>query len=443
MRHRTWTRRALPLCQLVLFLAAPTLTGVSLHGQGFFVGNRWTTTATDGSGLSRGDATNLTWGFVGDGTDIRGGVGEARSNSDLVSFLDTNIGAGGGGSDYTNRPWFSLFEDSYNRWGEVSGLNFSYENDDDGVSILNTSGHFQGSLNVRADMRIGGHSIDGQSGSNTLAYNYFPNHGDMVIDTDNSTFYGNGSNNYIGLRNVVMHEVGHGLGISHLVSDDSAFLMEPFINTSFDGPQFADILAVQRLYGDQFEEGNGNDTSTNASQLGALDKTATIIGADASDKVVGANDVDFVSIDGSNDTDFFSFTVGGSDKTVILELTPMGPTYHAEEQNGNNSNNFVASAQNDLTLTLFDTDGSTILATSNTNGLGGNETISELLAAGTYFVRVTGAQDEVQFYQLSASAVPEPATLATVSLLSVGGFFYWRRRKRAPEMPVREETGEA
>ena len=30
---------------------------------------------------------------------------------------------------------------------------------------------------------IMGKFVDGQAGSNTLAYNYFPNHGDMIIDT--------------------------------------------------------------------------------------------------------------------------------------------------------------------------------------------------------------------------------------------------------------------
>ncbi len=221
-------------------------------GQGYFTGSRWTTTATDGGGLSRGDATTLTWGFIADGTEITPALtGESSDDSSLINFLDTNIGAGGGGSDLTNRPWYTLFKDSYDRWGEVSGLSFDFLAADNGDDIRDFPA---GELGVVADMRIGGHSIDGRIGSNTLAYNYFPNAGDMVIDTDNSTFYSSSTNNYRGLRNVVMHEIGHGLGIEHMVSDDSSFLMEPLINTSFDGPQFADILAAHRLYGDNNEE---------------------------------------------------------------------------------------------------------------------------------------------------------------------------------------------
>lgn len=419
------------LLLLCFSLVCPSVLPAVAFGQGdgFFVGNRWTTTATNGGGLIRGDATTLTWGFVDDGTDIRGGVGEARSDSDLVNFLDTNIGAGGGGTDYTNRPWFSLFKDSYDRWGEVSGLTFVYEDDDDGQSILNTSGHFQGSLDTRADMRIGGHSIDGQSGSNTLAYNYFPNHGDMVIDTDNSNFYGSTSNNHRALRNVVMHEVGHGIGIQHVVSNDSAFLMEPSINTSFDGPQFSDILAAHRLYGDANEKGTGNDSFENATEL-TFTGNSVAVGTDAASKTVGATDVDFVSIDGTTDADFFQFTIGGSDKLTTILVTPQGPTYHAERQNGNDSNTFDSAAQNDLRLTLFDTDGSSVLDLVNFNGLGGTEQIIRLLSAGTYFVRVDGTLNNAQFYQLDITAVPEPGSLAAISILSMAGLIYYRRRQK-------------
>ncbi|MCQ6458457.1 matrixin family metalloprotease, partial [Vibrio parahaemolyticus] len=88
---------------------------------------------------------------------------------------------------------------------------------------------------VRGDVRIGGHTIDGSSG--TLAYNFFPNTSDMVIDTADS-FYSVTTDNSLRLRNVIMHEAGHGLGISHVESNNGSFLMEPFINLGFDGPQF-------------------------------------------------------------------------------------------------------------------------------------------------------------------------------------------------------------
>lgn len=413
-------------------LAALLLTYVlpkDSFGQGFFIGNRWSQTATNNGILSQGDATTLTWGFLRDGTAITPALsGESSDPSSLINFLDTNIGAGGGGSDLTNRPWFRLFEESYDRWGDVSGLSFNYEAADNGDDIRDFPA---GELGVVADMRIGGHSIDGQTGGNTLAYNYFPNAGDMVIDTDNVTFYSNGSDDHIRLRNVIMHEVGHGLGISHLVSDDSRFLMEPFIDVSFDGPQFAEILAVHRMYGDNNEENGGNDVAGDATSLGEVSGKPIVIGEDARTKVIAADAVDFVSIDGTSDTDFFSFEVTGMAKDIKIDLTPLGPTYHAERQDGTDSNTFDSSAQNDLTLTLFDTDGSTILETSNINGLGGVESIKRLLATGTYFIRITGAQNEAQFFELEVASVPEPGALAMMFVLvAVGSAFYWKKRRK-------------
>ena len=55
-----------------------------------------------------------------------------------------------------------------------------------------------GVLGTRGDVRIGGHLIDGNS--NVLAYNFFPNHGEMIIDTGDS-FYSGTTNNSRGLRN--------------------------------------------------------------------------------------------------------------------------------------------------------------------------------------------------------------------------------------------------
>ena len=62
-----------------------------------------------------------------------------------------------------------------------------------------------------------------------LAYNFFPNSGDMVIDVPDS-FYNNTSNNSLGLRNTLAHEHGHGLGLSHVCPVNQTKLMEPFIS---------------------------------------------------------------------------------------------------------------------------------------------------------------------------------------------------------------------
>ena len=139
----------------------------------FRLSSRWTNTATNGTtGIgNQGDPVTLTWSFIPDGTSISGFNGEPTSPSSLISFLDGRFGAGAGGTNLSNRPWFQLFTSSFNRWSQLAGLSYAYSPQDDGASFVGSAGV----LNVRGDVRIAGHFIDGQpaSGSNTLAYNWF------------------------------------------------------------------------------------------------------------------------------------------------------------------------------------------------------------------------------------------------------------------------------
>ena len=232
-------------------------------------GNRWSGTSQNGGGLGQGDPTVITWSVVPDGTNINGFIGEATSASNLVSTFRGIYGIANdpGDTNYIGEAWFDAIASAFDRWSELSGIQYVYESNDDGANF----GYFGGSANVRGDVRIGGHNIDGNSG--TLAYNFFPNTSDMVIDTADA-FYSNTSGNSLRLRNVIAHEAGHGLGISHVESNNGSFLMEPFINLGFDGPQFDDILATHRGYGDAYE---GNDTAGTATNLGLISDTSAVV----------------------------------------------------------------------------------------------------------------------------------------------------------------------
>lgn len=383
--------------------------------------NRWSSTATDGSGLGQGDPTTLTWGFVADGTWIEGDPddGELASDSDLIAFLDGIYGNVTSDTDFTDEAWFTPFNSYLNRWGDLSGLTYTYEPNDDGEDLPSSKA---GLVGTRPDLRIGGHSIDGQTGTNTLAYNWYPQWGDMVIDTDNLSFYSDVSGSSLNLRNTLSHEHGHGLGIKHVcpvIGGADGRLMEPYINTTIDGPQFDDILATQRLYGDALEKSGGNDTAPTAHSLGTLALgTPLDIGSDADGARVSSTETDFISIDDNGDTDYFSFTIG-SGLSVTLLLTPHGPTYLSGPQNSDGTcsdgTSFESAKQSDLTLTLFDTDGTTVLQTSNAGGKGVTETITRTLGAGTYFTRITGADNAVQMYELDLSAAttdPPPTVLS-------------------------------
>jgi len=361
-------------------------------GDPFRTVDRWNGTATDGFGLGQGDPTTVTWSIVRDGVSIDGFIGEDVADSDLVSFLGGIYGVNTDDDNFQDEPWFDELQSAFDRWEELSGINYVYEPNDDGAPFAYVSG----SLGERGDVRLGGHRIDGDS--NVLAYNFFPDTGDMVIDTDDN-FYNSTFLDSRALRNVVAHELGHGLGFSHATSDDANFLLEPFISFAFDGPQYDDILVAQRQYGDALEKA-GNDSAGSATDLGDLNEgSSLIIGADAFDAFVDYNDTDFVSIDDDSDVDFFRFSVDAG-TVVDIELTPLGPTYDLNESQ------FDASALNDLTLTLLDSSGSTVLATVDAGTLGDGESINDFLLQdeGDYLIRIGALHDNIQMYQLALTA---------------------------------------
>ena len=366
---------------------------------GFVPVERWGATASGPAG-GMGDPITLTWSIVPDGTLIQG---EGASN--LVAFFDGLFGAGvTGANDFTHRPWFSLLAEPFDRWSQLSGMTFVYEPHDDGL----IHGSAVGALGVRGDIRLGGAPLDGPGG--TLAYIYYPSNSDLAIDTADAGFFGNATLDYRPFRNTLMHELGHGFGLAHIVSNTDAFLMEPAINISFDGPQLDDIRGIQAYYGDALEKssgGLGNDTSATATSLGVLKSGATVsVGLDAApDTIVDAHDADFVSIANHLDSDFFAFEVQEPVGLNAL-LTPRGGVFNQAIQGGTQSQ-VDANAANDLMMTVLGADGATVLASANNAPASEAETISGayLPSAGRYFVHIAGSSPEVQLYQLDLSLV--------------------------------------
>ena len=211
--------------------------------------------------------------------------------------------------------------------------------------------------------------------------------------------------------------------------------MEPVINFSIDGPQLDDIRGIQGMYGDALEKSNGglgNGTTARATNLGSLTIGGTLaIGSDAiGDQAVSPAETDFVSIANAGDVDFFSFTVAAP--TVLdATLTPLGGIFNQGVQGGVQSS-FNANARNNLALSIFAPNGTTLLGTANLTGAGGVESLSNinLAAAGTYYARISGADDNVQLYQLQLAA----AAFATVltgdynldGIVSAADYSVWR-----------------
>lgn len=349
-------------------------------------GNRWTTTATDPGPLGQGDPTTLTWSIVPDGTSIFGYAGEASAPSNLNAWLNGIYGS--------PAVWLPIFEGIFAVWGDLNGVTYVYEPNDDGSPWTSTT-IAPGVLGVRGDIRISAHLIDGTSG--ILAYNFFPNFGDMVLDSGDAT-YNNLANNSLILRNVLAHEHGHGLGIDHVCPVNQTKLMEPFLSTAFDGPQFDDILAANRGYGDNAED---NDTPSIAAPLGAITPAGSV-------------DQEFVSIDDDSDTDYYTFDTSVGQQ-VSVTATPSGSVYLSGPQLASGActagTPYDPTDNQDLFIEILDGTGSTVLASVNANPAGSSETLNNvtLPGAGSYLVHVGGGPtNEAQLYSYSIDVDPVP-----------------------------------
>jgi hypothetical protein len=346
----------------------------------FNVTNRWSQTAVNGTAVgSQGGPITLTYSFPPDGTPITAGSSFPAGTNALQARMRAIYG--------TDAAWQQIYHDMFADWGAVTGVNYVFEPNDDGGTA--GSGGLPGAAGVRGDLRMVGMPLDGNSG--VLAYNNFPNGGDMVVDT-NDTFYDNVSFDSIRLRNVLFHEHGHGLGILHVCPRTNTKLMEPFISTAFFGPQTDDVLAAQRLYGDNSEPNDGFAQAT------------PIANADATLRTL-----DRLSLDGTSDMDTFAVTVNGPARLTVT-ARPRTGAYLSGPQNTNcdGGTNFDPATVNDLTLRIFAPNQVTVLATANAGGPGTVETASAGLATtGTLWVRVTpGATDNIQAYALEYRVRP-------------------------------------
>ncbi|MBM3320532.1 MAG: matrixin family metalloprotease [Candidatus Eisenbacteria bacterium] len=324
---------------------------------------RWTYTATDGSTGTEGNPITLTWSFVPDGTNADGGP------SNLFAVFNAVWGSTG---------WQTKIRNAFDKWDDVLGTTY-IEVSDDGASLPNSPG----ALGLRGDVRLSGRSIDGSG--NVLAYNYYPNGGDMVLDTDDVYYYYVPTGNFANLRNVVMHEHGHGMGLGHVIPEDCTKLMEAYAcGAIFIGPQDDDIRGGQRLYGDKREN---DDTPATANALGALVDTMV---------------VDTLSIDRNTDVDWFLFNASGA---LTVWVDPIGSGYNIGNEGGGQS--WIATDSIlDLDFCLYNGTGTVLLDSVYAVGKGGTEVLTDfpLPSAGDYMIKVfrkAGSGSQIQRYKMT------------------------------------------
>ena len=354
--------------------------------------DRWRRTATDGFNIPIGRPVTITWGFIPDGTAIGAAAGFPAGTSNLVATLNTTYGAPPA-NDLQQAPWFELFETAFNYWAEVTGNIYIYEANDDGLILNGITRTFdppfdsRGFVGIRPDVRIGGMPLtlpDGET-SSTLAFNYFPDAGDMVINTSNAFNFTDNNITRVRFRNVIAHEHGHGLGFGHVCPQNQTKLMEPSATTQFIGVQFDDMITAQGIYGDPRER-NGDNTNNNI--------TAT---ASNLSTISDSFESEPLSISRTGDVDIFRFSVSAASQLTVRVIPTTEPAYPEASQNSNGTCSagtpFDPNNRQNLSISVLDTDGTTVLATANSQGIGLEETISNLNLPQSnqdYFIQVSG-----------------------------------------------------
>jgi len=270
------------------------------HGpNGYAITGRWSRTVAGTTG-SAGDPVTLTYSFIPDGSiQTRDGVVE----NTLHATLDARFGSRG--------AWRAVFKRMFDDWSAKAGLRFIEEPNDDRALWPDTAG----AAGVRGDIRILCSVQDGPSG--LLAYAYFPNSGEIVLDSEEN--WADAAGNYRLMRNTLTHELGHAIGLGHVYPLDESKLMEPYINTGFDGPQDDDVRGAERNYGDAYES---DDDSGVARDLGTF--------------VPGYWRAD-ASLHSAGDEDWITF-LASAGQDVSVQVTPLGSAYPIGESASSTSN---------------------------------------------------------------------------------------------------------
>ncbi|MCY3004085.1 MAG: thrombospondin type 3 repeat-containing protein [Planctomycetota bacterium] len=354
-------------------------------------------------GVGNGTPVTLTWSIVPDGTFIPAGSGgiDVGGNSVMVNRLTSQFAL-------TGQPItlaIARIEEAFERWDEVSGVDFVFVHEPGSVTDDGAAWGTAGNGTTRGDIRISMRNIDGVG--SILGYNQFAGSGgDMVLDASEN--WAQVTNQHRFLRNVIGHELGHGLGLYHACDEDPwlDFLMHPALDLGFDGPRGDDILGIHSKYGDVYE---ANEAVTGfAYGLGVqLGMTAVTEGQlPATQTGFSPPDAATLSISNADDVDFIRLYASQAGRLQI-KATPVGFQYFQSAQLPDGTCNgtpdlISSSSAGNLSITMYEADGVTVIGTQNASGAGSSETGTfTLYSSGIYWVSVTCSnanQTLPQFY---------------------------------------------
>ncbi len=173
------------------------------------------------------------------------------------SFIDTSVAISGGACSSCNESsttaissvmpagYMDEIRRAFSTWAAVADLTFT-EVADGGAAV---------GVGTTADIRIGALGIDGPT--DTLGFGWYPPQdgnvspfsGDVMLDREENWTVGADQSGEIDIFSIVLHELGHALGLGHSV--DTTAVMYPYYTSgsALSGLGADDIAGIQYLYG--------------------------------------------------------------------------------------------------------------------------------------------------------------------------------------------------
>jgi hypothetical protein len=280
---------------------------------------------------------------------------------------------------YPTATWQREFALALQTWADVSPLNFHFVSDDGSPQV--TAGLVQGDSRF-GDIRLGGYNM----GSGILGLGWNPINSTTGGDVELNTAFADPIGSMPDLYSVLLHEVGHAIGLSHTTVDPA--VMGGGLWGVYTGLYPDDVAGVQAIYGarrpDAFDAAASNDTLATASPL-TLSYGGVAFNADISTMT---------------DVDYYKVTApSGTDGTLTVSVDARGLSLF------------------DPKVSVFDASGNLIAtASASTYGDVATVNLAGLVAGQTYYLEAGGATTDafgMGAYKLTAQfgGIPPPPAI--------------------------------